>query len=637
MNRELELEQTASLSRRIVEASSRLFSGHAVAAKITFACHQYDQQCRDILLGRGLPILTIAVIGPKGQGKTWTARQFILDALTRDRLPSGVLAHEATTRLHWIGSIRPETMDGTHERYIECPSRLMIDLGTPYILLDTPGTTDSNPKAHEIANAALSLSPIQLLVIRRDQLRAATSSGLAQRSEGVLCIPVITAIPKNEWSEALAGTPSTRFEPMITSASLRSDLERWLDMIKASAPQSQILEPVLVDDFEASGNESASGELLRNQILARLRGQPLDDLALTTINRLMAASSRLKHQVHRFIQAEAPELSVAVIRLQEEANLLPRRAIESVLGSQIVLETAIRARLRTQMVADTSPLCFPYRTTLSLLSFSHGAWDRLVLAMTGSIPSIFGTFVAWARNVQQSRKIDWEMQQGLRDRLNGQVHDQLAPIQSQFHRALAKLRGDDTAENTRAVSQVVRLAGVDELQSRSRYHFERVLDQHRPSRFVLLLLATFGTLGFWGLMAGPILSIYRQFFAASWGALLDNSDFIGTFEHPSVSKLLALVVLSYIPMLLYAMIALTVLLRRSKIDLLAKTVQAEQSSLVNDLQRDGILRLEYEDSLLEQAQFLIALDRKGHTVADRKGHTVADRKGHTVADRKGHA
>ncbi len=634
MNREAELEQTAVLSRRIVEATSHLFSGHPVSHQILQACSVYDQQCRDILIGRGLPVLSIAIIGTKGQGKTWIARQFVRDPVIQKSLPSGVLTHEATTQLYWIGPVLPESIDTAHEKFIYCPSEAMLDLEHPYMLLDTPGTTDANLKASEIARATLLLSPIQILVVRRDQLRSSTTSPLAERSEGVICMPVITCIPQQEWNESRERDRGT----FTTSAALQSDVNRWLKMINESAPQSQVLEPIMIADFEATGDEAGAGEHFKQQLKARLHGQPLEGLAKTISNRLAGAGDRLKHQIHRLLQAETPQLSRAVLRLQEEARLLPRRAIESVLGSPIVLETAIRARLRTQIVADTSPLCFPYRTTLSLLSFTHGAWDRLILAMTGSIPSIFGTFVAWARNVQQSRKIDWDMQQGLRERLNGQVHDQLAPIQQQFHRALAALRGEtarsletslqsSSQATDSAISLLhlsgegavaksrdypVRLNGVDELQSRSRLLFEQMLLQHRSSRWWLLLLAFAGTVIFWILLAGPIVSVYRQYVIAAFRSLTltVDSDFVSAFHYPSMHLIVTSVVLSFIPMLLYAMVAFACLLRRSKIERLAQRLQSEHHALVDELQQNSVLCLEFEDPLLEKAQFLLALDRQ---------------------------
>ena len=143
MNREIELEQTARLSRRINEATSHLFSGHLIANLIRQACSNYNQQCHDILVGRGLPMLTIGIIGAKGQGKTWTARQLVLDSEVRAKLPSGVLTRDATTQLNWIGSVSPDPLDLQHEKFIYCPTAAMVDFGVAYMLLDTPGFTAS--------------------------------------------------------------------------------------------------------------------------------------------------------------------------------------------------------------------------------------------------------------------------------------------------------------------------------------------------------------------------------------------------------------------------------------------------------------------------------------------------------------
>ena len=44
----------------------------------------------------------------KSQGKTWIARQLLLSEPLRQRLRSGDLEEDATTRLVWIGPVPPE-------------------------------------------------------------------------------------------------------------------------------------------------------------------------------------------------------------------------------------------------------------------------------------------------------------------------------------------------------------------------------------------------------------------------------------------------------------------------------------------------------------------------------------------------
>jgi hypothetical protein len=382
-----------------------------------------------------------------------------------------------------------------------------------------------------------------------------------------------------------------------------------MQMIHDSAPKSRLLTPVLIEDFEATGNEEAASRRLRELVSQRLKSQSLSELGETREARLSAATTRLKSQIHHLLETTAPQLSRSVHRLVSESQQLPNRVVESVLGSTVILETAVRARLRAQVVSDTSPIWFPYRTTISLLSMTQGAWDRLLLAMTGSIPSIFGTLVTWAKNIQQSRKIEWEMQEGLRERLNRQVEDQLAPMQQQFHRALSRVRSSHGSQSSNPGRVVLR--GIEELQSRSQSLFESVLQRNRASRWSLMLCAFLGTLIFWGLLVGPIVAIYRQYFLACYSSFMNQTTDVGAFPHPSPAMLATSIFLSFIPLLLYAMITLTSFIRRSKIERISRGLIEQHHALVNELQSNGILRLDFEDSILEKAQFLLSLESHG--------------------------
>ena len=65
------------------------------------------------------------------------------------------------------------------------------------------------------------------------------------------------------------------------------------------------------------------------------------------------------------------------------------------------------------------------------------------------------------------------------------------------------------------------------------------------------------------------------------------------------------VLLSLIPMLIYAMVVLSWSQRRAKIHRIAETTYAEELKLVEELKRSGVISLHYDDPLLEHAEFLI--------------------------------
>ncbi|MCY2985251.1 MAG: hypothetical protein NTY15_16620 [Planctomycetota bacterium] len=593
--------------QRIRHATQALLGQQHLTHQINEWCEQYQLQCDSILSSRGVSLTSIAVVGAKGQGKTWVARQLIFDKRISESLPSGVLSSEATTHVHWIGPVVPEALDPNCELYHPCRSESMLDLGRPYMLLDTPGVTDDDLQAAKIAKDAMALSPLKLLVVRRDQLRGAILSQLAHFTEGAICVPVVTCVPLKDLhhADAHSGLSENSLSQDRWSESLRRDLETFSEAMRASAPKTKFLDCVLVPDFEADGDEAKIGLAFASELRNKLQNESLDDIAATRANRLSSATDRLRHRVGQLLDTQLPQLSTAVRKLHAEADALPSQTIEAVLGSRVVLQSAVRGRLRAQMIADTGMIWFPYRTVLTILGLTHGAWDRLLLSLSGSVPSIFGTFAAWARNVQQSRKINWEMHEGIRDRLNRQIQDRLEPIQSQFHRAVTRMRGSDQETKAISASPKIRLAGVEELQTRARSVFEWSVDRYQISWLPLQLFALVGTGIFWLLMAGPIVAIYREFLGASYNTLSGSHSSVDSFPHPSPALLFTSVLLSLIPLLIYAMVVLSWTQRRSKIHRIADSTYGEEIKLVDELKRSGVIELHYDDPLLEHAEFLI--------------------------------
>ena len=393
----------APFALRVADAASSVFGQSSATQVVLDACRRYDLEVSNITGSRGINSLLIAIVGAKGQGKTWVARQLIRQESVRAQLRSGDLMDDATTRLVWIGPSAPERLDVNSEIYHACPADCMFDLGRPYVLLDTPGSTDANERAAEIAAEALSLAPIKLLVIARDQIRSAASMMIAQRIDGSECIPVISSVEPEEFDP---DHPAGRL--------LRQDIEALRKQIATQAPRVKLSSEILVPDFEISGDEAASQHSFRSQLVARLTTLHLDELSMASSreSRLQAAEQRLRRTVSKSISQQMPQLAAAVDRLNRETEGLPERVLDSLLGSSQILDTGVRMRLRSRLVGDTYLLWFPYRTLMSVLNMTQGAWDRVVLAMAGSVPSIFGALASWlamcsriVNSIQKSRTV----------------------------------------------------------------------------------------------------------------------------------------------------------------------------------------------------------------------------------------
>jgi len=590
------MEDHLQMVERIEEASQQLLGSHPVRLQIARWCEEFRQAANDITHERGVLLPCFGIIGAKGQGKTWVARQLILEPSIAQLLPSGVLAKEATTRLHWIGPSAPDALEASREVYLACPAKSMLDFQRPYMVLDTPGYTDEDPMAAAIAKEAMSLAPIKLLVARRDQLRSAIHVQLAALTEGSVCLPIITCVPQSEsmGSGNLAG-------------SLQRDIEWYTAALSSSAPGTRFLEPILVCDFEAMGDEASIARQLQSDLKNRLAHEDLKVASATKSVRLRTASDRLKHRVSEAIQTQVPQLASAISQLASTADALPSQAIEMVLGSKHVLRNAIRDRIRGELISGTGLFWFPYRTLLGILGFTHGAWDRLILSMTGSLPSIFGTFMTWAKNLSTSRQAHQELQEGIKEYLTKQIQDRLLPAQQEFYRAIDRIGGSNRDAHRIDSGLRIRMSGIDALQVQARGVFDETLSKYRIPRWLLQMLGLVASVIFWGLMAGPILAIYRQYFLATMHAWSEGTKDLSEFPSPKATMMLTAFGISTFPVLIIAMLVMSWFQRAKRLDAIAEEIYSAELQKVESLKRDGTIKLYYEDPLLQSAEYLTSL------------------------------
>ncbi|MEM8735420.1 MAG: hypothetical protein AAGG44_14400, partial [Planctomycetota bacterium] len=235
------------------------------------------------------------------------------------------------------------------------------------------------------------------------------------------------------------------------------------------------------------------------------------------------------------------------------------------------------------------------------------AWDRVMLALAGSVPSLFGALSSMAKNVRENREFNSEMQDGIRKRTQEQVEERLRPLCNHFHRTVVKLRPRAERVHEGYDASGMRLAGVEELQTRSQQIFDASLDRNKTNTWLLQLWALIGVLIFWGFMAGPIVLIYREYFWASVSALTGGEAKLETFPHPTPSLLFTSLLLSTLPLAIYCMAVLTLSLTQRKVRGVAREIVAEHNSEIESLTASNVIRLDFEDELLSQAEYLINL------------------------------
>ena len=587
--------------RRVRRAAINVLGDSSLGREVLELCDEHAEARRLVLSDRSAGVTVIAVVGATGQGKSWLIRQMVCGSAVAASIRSGNNADEATEKLVWVGPRPPADLDPRQEQFLHCEAANMQEIGVPYLLVDAPGATDDRRGIATVAARAMSLASVQIVVVRRDQLRGYAIGQITRGGEGALVIPVINAVRPHD-------------------SSLATDSDALVARLREAAPRSVILPPVIVDDFEVgegveaeigAAAAAAIGQRLQQELGSSWEG----DRRRST--RLSALDDRFHAALHGILSDHLPGLTDAVRRLNREAMLLPGQVAQTLIGPDSSLRAAIRSRLRLTFLVETAAIWFPYRSLLGLLNLTHGGWDRLLLSFSGSLPSLVGAAWSGAQNLSQGRVVENDLREGLRRRGAAAVADRLGPLAIRFRDELATLRHDPkplrgtdsalgNARDDESRSQLAYLAGLDSLQESSQRIFDEEIERVSVKRSPTVLAAVIGTAIFWGLMAGPVVALYRTYLDASYAALRWSVGGLDAFPHPTASTMLTSLFLSLLPTALFAMLALSIAQSRRRVGKAESRIREVHAQTIETLQRDGVLRLRWDDPLLADAEFLLS-------------------------------
>lgn len=581
---------------RIRRAAANVLGNSPAGREVLELCDDHAEARDRILDDRSSGLSVVAAVGATGQGKSWIIRQLIGSREASQQIKSGNNADEATEQLIWVGPAPPDNLDSTHEQYVHCSVSEMQPIGTPYLLVDAPGATDDRKSIASVANRALSLASVMLLVVRRDQIRSENITALAAASEGTIVIPVINAVRSQD-------------------EHLSTEVDTLLARMRKAAPSSTISLPVIVDDYEIENrSESQVGNLAAKDIADRLKSELECAWAgdRRRSARLAAIDLRFQVALHAVLSDQLPGLTAAVRRLNTEAKLLPGEIAETLVGRDGPLRAAVRSRLRLSLLTETVAFFFPYRTFLSILNMTHGAWDRVLLSLSGSLPSLVGAVWTSTKNLNANRGAEQDLREGLQNRCSAAVKDRLGPLAERFHDELLELRAAKSKPSTSSSvahgtrTQVAYLAGIDSLQESSQRIFDEEVERVAPSNLTAAICGLLGTALFWFLMAGPIVALYRGYFDASYDALSQLGGELTSFPRPDLAMILTSLLLSSLPLAIFAMMVLSASQSRSKVRKAEKRIRDVHHETIDRLQREGVLRLSWDEPLLADAEFLLS-------------------------------
>lgn len=587
-------EPGAEYLARVRRATANVLGNSPTGREVLELCDEHAAARRMILEDRSSGLVVVAIVGATGQGKSWLIHQLVGKSPARSAIVSGNNADEATEKLVWVGPSPPADLDSMHEHYVHCKESDMQPIGTQYLLVDAPGSTDDRRSIAGVAAHALSLASVLVLVVRRDQVRSEAVGMLTEASEGTIVVPVINAVRRED-------------------DTLQADVESLMARMRHAAPKSSIAAPVIVPDFEVEGrDEKTVGQKAATEVAERLQ----EELGCSwegdrrRSTRLSALDGRFQAALHSVLSDQLPGLTAAVRRLNSEATALPGEIAESLVGRGGPLRAAVRSRLRLALLTDTTAIWFPYRAFLSLLNLTHGAWDRVLLSLSGSLPSLVGAVWTSTKNLSAERGAEQDMRDGLQRRSAAAVADRLGPLAARFQDELMELRQQRPSSSTKVVassrSQVAYLSGIETLQENSQQIFDEQAERVAVSRLSAIVCGIIGTASFWFLMSGPIVALYRGYFDASYDTLREFAGDLQRFPRPDLSMMLTSLLLSSLPTAIFAMLVLSFAQSRSRVDRAESRIRDVHHETIQRLQKDGVLQLQWDEPLLADAEFLLS-------------------------------
>lgn len=599
------LTTVTGFSVRVRQSAANVLGDSTIGREIASLCDRHEA-ARKLLLedrGNGLPVITVA--GPTAQGKSTLAKWLAFGSEAAGEREQNTECDDGSkgVPLTWYGPNPPAFLDPMNENYRHCSTVEMESIGLPYLLLDSTSFNDTRASHRELSHRALGLSSVVVLVVRADQIRSEVVTYLTQLSEGTLVVPVINAIRETD-------------EPLL------GDVQSLVTRLREIAPSSTVTDAVLVEDFEIGGRtEDTVGTRaaadVASQIRQTLGGKWEDERRRAA--RLNTLDLRFRRSLHQILCDQLPGLTSAVGRLREESRRVPMEIAESLVGQGGPLQAAIRSRLRLTLLTDTAAFWFPYRSIVAVMNWTHGAWDRILISLSGSLPSLIGAMWTSAKDRKLDQNAVEEVRRGIERRGELAVVERLEPLAGQFRRELFELRSEDhsrgEASRYSEGETVAKLSGLGALQEESQRIFEEAIQQGSPSRWRGSVLGLVGTAIFWGLMAAPIIAIYSEYVGASlnvfrglsvpqWGAVESKLD---QFPSPNATMLMTSVLLSLLPTAVYAMFVLSSIQSYRRVKQVEESIRSRHHEAIESLQRSGVLRLRWDDPLLSDAEFLLTI------------------------------
>ena len=500
----------------------------------------------------------ITVVGHKKAGKSSLCAALIKPEYLKEQLAGS--AHVAA----WIGPTAPPVFEDklTH---LKAREDELVDLGKSFNLVDVPAFDSRDEDARARARELMTLSSYIVLVGNWETgLETDAVARALGHANGAAILPVIT---DDKWHTR----QSKEAEP---------ELDHYHDRLSTALPGVRILSPLRIPRWSAAPeHEAVQWQQQAEQAIREGCRKLLASQEVTAAAKVQRRYRQLMAELRAPMAELLRPLKAPLYDKQQREQRIVAEAVTRFLGTDDQLRNGLKLRLMNTISRELPAWMFPLKPFAQLLCLSAGAWDRLSMAMAGSLPSLAGVLFQSNKNLKDTRQ---QKAGALREFEQYLATDLKAEIESRDEGFITLLKGAGIHADASWHYDHLEVAGKGaELEVKA----EQVISDTVSGAFTRLrglnALGILITLLWICLMAGPIVALYGHYLGASMQAFLSTEPVSWQqFPAPSFSMIHATFLITSLPILLLAGVLLSIYTRRSKLMAMARDLRRDWADVL---------------------------------------------------------
>lgn len=568
-------------ARAVQDAVATLFGLGEIAQRTDQACRQWLADTETIQESRNLKAPVIAFVGQRNTGKSTLVRSLITSEKLKEEIPCGFSSTGKTRKLYWIGSEEPYQLNPHQEFFLSATKAEMSDLGMPYTLLDTPGSSDGNSEMSGLLKQAEDRADLFALVVHSDQLEVERVFTDIEPANGAVFLPLIRLSSKStkDWIE--------NKDSDTLLADIGDAIEKW----RTHLPLSTFLNPVLIPDTDVGEDkeyEHLPSEPLREALREALSHKELNYTGRQ--KRIQARRLQWEKEMHTILFPFFHHAEESLKQLDLARGKFHEDLLNGLMERSLPLDIHLKWAVRHTLMERISPLLFPVTGLWKMISLTSGAWDRLAWAAGGSIFALLGVGRKTVANLRERSK---EKNENLSDLASTLKHR----ILRKFHPLFRNVMEDTTPyteqkEHRDPATIEMEVSGLEALCDLWVTREPATIKKHQISSWLLFPAVISCFLFFWWMVGGPFLHLYAEYLPAVYSSWSGNwtANTLQSYPYTGPGFWFTTFVLALFPTLIMGMMVVALTSSRLRIASIREELKEEIKKAIHSDELDLSIR-----------------------------------------------